>query len=45
MSLVQSSLMGAGVARQPNPGRTHSGTVGTLEGGWGRPRCRGFASG
>ena len=45
MSLVQSSLMGAGVARQPNRGRTHSGTVGTLEGGWWRPRCRGFASG
>ena len=32
-SLVQSSLIGAGVDRQPKPGRTHFGTVGALEGG------------
>jgi len=33
MPIVQSSLMGAGVARQSNYGRTHSRTVGALEGG------------
>ena len=40
MSIVQSSLMGAGVACQSSPGRTHSGTVGALEGGWWWRRCR-----
>ena len=33
MSIVQSSLMGAGVGRQSSPGRTHSWTMGALEGG------------
>ena len=38
---MQFSLMGAGVARLHNPGRSHSGTVRALEGGrWWR-RCRG----
>ena len=45
MSIVQSSLMDAGVACQPNRGRTRSGTVGTLEGGWWWPRCRGLPFG
>ena len=32
-STVQSSLMGAGEARQLNPRRTRSGAMGALEGG------------
>ena len=41
MSVVLSSLVGVGVARQSNPEHTHSGIVRALEGGWWRCRCRG----